>query len=148
METLAACLRRIFPGRPDDLPYYPWPDENGAEADPYATPPMIPADVFAAAGYVLQFSGAYHHVIADVPGRAPRSSRQIKVDSDFIARARSISSAWRAFKPDSHFSDSDPSVFAKWISTEGRGLRWLHETWRALWDEAGSEKLFEFVPAG
>lgn len=148
METLANCLRRIFPERSNgDLPYYAWPDKDGSKPEAYATPPVMPADVFAAAGYVLQYSGAYHHVIADVVGRAERSARQIKVDSAFIARARKISSAWRSFTPLLHFSETDPNVFAKWIATDGEGVKELHDSWHELFTVGADNNLFEFISA-
>ncbi|MBR1281291.1 hypothetical protein JQ597_04480 [Bradyrhizobium sp. AUGA SZCCT0177] len=148
METLANCLKRIFPKRTEEeQPYYAWPGIDGSRGADYATPPMIPADVFAAAGYVLQYSGAYHHVIADVPGRSGRAARQIKVDGDFISRARRISAVWRTFTPISHFSAKDPNVFAKWLATDGEGLKDLYEAWNAVWSVAGPRNVFEFIPA-
>jgi hypothetical protein len=152
METLHNCLRRMFPVVPDDaapppLPYFAWPTEDGLAPDPYVTPPVMPADVFAAAGYVLQHSGAYHHVIPHVVGRSERAARQIQVSSEVISRARAVAVAWRSFRPSIHYSDSDPALFKDWLAGEGAALAFLHESWMQLWQTAGPSNVFEFIRA-
>jgi hypothetical protein len=64
-ETLSDCLKRIFPAD-NNAPYFDWPGRDGARKAPYEIPPLMPADVFAVAGYLLQYSGAYHHIVPEV----------------------------------------------------------------------------------
>lgn len=45
--------------------------------EPYAMPPLSPFDLFAIAGYLLELSGAYHHII---PGPRIRGRRQLPDD--------------------------------------------------------------------
>lgn len=152
MEKLSECVRRIFPTHSEipeatQLPYIAFPDRSGMPPKSYSTPPIMPADVFAAAGYVLQFSGAYHHVIAHVSGRRSRAQRQIEVNPDFIADARQTASAWRAFSPSMHYGEGDPSKFADWISGSGAALARLHDEWTALWETSAEAPVFQHVSA-
>ncbi|MBH5371556.1 hypothetical protein [Bradyrhizobium glycinis] len=134
MERLFDCLQRIFPSDAAGeavarlSPYIAWPTQDGGTPDAYATPPIMPADVFAAAGYVL----LHHHVIPQVADRTGRAARQIEVDEEFISTARATAKAWRAFRPSIHYSDSDPSVFAKWLATDGAALASLRECDRRI----------------
>lgn len=153
MELLLNCLKRLFPldtvkgVAASDLPYLAWPTPDGNGPEAYETPPVTPADVFAAAGYALLHSGAYHHVIPCVLGRSKRAARQIQVDSAFIERVRETAKAWRCFRPSRHYSDADPSVYATWIAGEGRGISYLHKSWSAVWQTAGQDNVFALIEA-
>lgn len=148
-ETLFDCLKRLFPlarRRPDGgngLPYIAFPKLDGRYPAAYETPPVLPPDIFAAAGYALQYSGAYHHVIAHVASRPARPALQVEVTPEFIAEARATAAAWRLFNPLEHYSSKKPKIFADWIGRrDGEPLRRLHQAWTAVWKNAGAVPIF------
>ena len=69
MSTIEQVLHQLFPRRGQQpRPYIGFPPEDADAEDPYATPPILPFDVFAIAGRLIEISGAYHHL-------APRHRR-------------------------------------------------------------------------
>lgn len=81
MATLSRTFRTIFPDRP-------------RQEDPFDTPPVLPADLFAFSAYVLEASGAYHH-IAPFVGQARTPNRHLAVPAAMRNRAREAGRVWR-----------------------------------------------------
>lgn len=82
MATLRNVYHLLFPDAP-------------RRSDPFKKLPMLPADVFAYAGHLLERSGAYHHVAPEVIGSHPTSDRQILVDEACRANAIALGKSWR-----------------------------------------------------
>lgn len=79
MLTIRDAFRLLFP-------------DASRELSSFAQSPILPADIFAFAAYVLEASGAYHHVVPDTGEQG--AERQIVVDKKLRARAVSIGRDW------------------------------------------------------
>lgn len=85
MVDVVASLRSTF-----HLIFPSW----ATEPDPFESlPPRLPADLFAFAAYVLDASGAYHH-IAPTVRMADDNYRAIRVTPALRDRARETGTAW------------------------------------------------------
>lgn len=71
-----------------------FPDRNRRE-DPFAIPPALPADIFAFCAFVLEASGAYHHIAPEV-AQLTDPARRIVVDEALRNRAEAVGMVWRA----------------------------------------------------
>jgi len=142
--SLKGLLRRLFPeAEADGTPrYLAFPHRGQGPVQPYGTPPALPADVFAAAGHLLELSGAYHHVVPEVAERPARQARQVVVSAGDVASARAAAGAWRAFDPDRHYDPEDAAKFAAWLGGEGAPLRVLFEWWEAVFLTHGEAPVY------
>jgi hypothetical protein len=82
MATLRAVYASLFP---DD----PWIER------PFDRAPLMPTDVFAFVGHLLERSGAYHHIAPDVSGDRDNQYRRIVVDDAMRAEAVRVGRLWR-----------------------------------------------------
>ncbi|MFY1713316.1 hypothetical protein [Tritonibacter mobilis] len=82
MTTLITLYKALFPDEPDNT-------------GPFDNPPLLPADIFAFAGYALEKSGAYHHVAPDVPYLVSSSYRRLEVTDEMRREAIEAGKAWR-----------------------------------------------------
>lgn len=80
MLTLGEAFRLLFP-------------DASRQILGFVEAPVLPADIFAFAAYVLEASGAYHHVTPE--SGAPSPDRQIIVDGKMRARAIRVGKSWR-----------------------------------------------------
>lgn len=103
MLTIRETFRLLFP-------------DASRELSSFSESPVLPADIFAFAAFVLEASGAYHHVVPDTGDQGPE--RQIVVDANLRARAVSIGRAWRQ-------SSVSPGSLPK-------VPQHVHELWRQL----------------
>ena len=134
--TVVEILLRLFPlrsGQP--YPYMAFLSQDGATPDPYATPPVLPPDVFAAAAHLLDLSGAYHHVVPHLPKRPTRSRRLVLIEDDDIKLARSVATSWRAYRP-------ELSMQAWLSSAEGGPLAYLYDWWAEVARDDGDRPVF------
>ena len=114
--TVREAIERLFPCEttegsneasvePDSdgsarIPYIAWPlppgfpraydDPDYIEglAGPYAAPPRSPFDLFAATAYLLELSGAYHHVVPAPPRQGTRHPRLLYVTEATVKECR------------------------------------------------------------
>ena len=112
--TVFEAIQRLFPGEASngDAPYYTWPrirsiprEYDGSSALPkevrkkYAMAPLLPFDVFAVCAYLLELSGAYHHVAPVSVDHSPKVNSEIKrllhVSPERIRGLRDIAVTWR-----------------------------------------------------
>lgn len=85
MQTIQGAFRLLFPDASRSL-------------SSFLEPPVLPADIFAFAGYVLDGSSAYHHV---APDNGPLTqARQIIVDDALRDRAIKVGKQWRETSAD------------------------------------------------
>ncbi|MBY8823260.1 hypothetical protein [Sphingomonas colocasiae] len=82
MATLNDVFVTLFPDRP-------------AGKDPFAQAPFMPTDIFAYVAHLLERSGAYHHIVPEVPSEPHCPYRRIVVDDAMRARARDLGRTWR-----------------------------------------------------
>ena len=80
MTSLRDSYRLLFPDAP-------------RRSDPFLTTPILPADIFAFAAFVLDGSGAYHHIAPETGASGP--GRQIVIDYKFRTRAVRTGKTWR-----------------------------------------------------
>ena len=80
MLTIRDAFRLLFP-------------DTSRELSSFSESPVLPADIFAFAAYVLEASGAYHHVVPHTGKQ--KAERQIVVDANLRARVVSIGGDWR-----------------------------------------------------
>ena len=88
MATLVDVFASLFPDAPN-------------RRAPFRSAPILPADVFAFVGHVLERSGAYHHIAPEVTSQADGDYRRIVVDDDMRLRAVRLGHAWRETPPPS-----------------------------------------------
>jgi hypothetical protein len=80
MATLEDVFRSLFLDYPKD-------------DDPFDSPPLLPADIFAFTAHLLERSGAYHHIAPDVD--MPEDGyRHILVSNALRSRAIDLGSQW------------------------------------------------------
>ncbi|MBX9926251.1 MAG: hypothetical protein K2Y05_07825 [Hyphomicrobiaceae bacterium] len=97
------------------IPYEAWPSSDEpdtladdgrrdgnppADAAPYGSMPMSPFDVFAAVGWLLELSGAYHHIMPGAHSaiNSPTTSkflRVVNIDDQDIKLCRRNAAIWR-----------------------------------------------------
>lgn len=80
MTSLQDAFRLLFP----DVP---------RRRNPFTTPPILPADLFAFTAYLLDNSGAYHHIAPETG--LLQSARQIVIDRVFRRRVVRAGQSWR-----------------------------------------------------
>lgn len=90
MASLVEVYKSLFPDQLDV-------DSNGG--DLFAIAPLLPADLFAFVGHVLDRSGAYYHVATDTDNASSDGLRKLKVDAKMRQRAIVTGRAWRKRKP-------------------------------------------------
>lgn len=66
----------------------------------FDTAPRLPTDIFAFTGHLIERSGAYHHVISEVPDEADGEYHRIIVDDSMRKRAVATGAAWRGAVPE------------------------------------------------
>jgi hypothetical protein len=143
-------LRRLFPPVQKGPPYPQLQSASRApnRLGPYAIPPLLPFDVFAITAYLLELSGAYHH-ISPLPmgpmgedGR-PRSAtadggpalRCIEVTQAETETCRAAAQAWRA-KPDW----ADKAGQQKWLR---QSFSEVTSLWTELFGVHGRQPVFQ-----
>jgi hypothetical protein len=82
MATLKAVFSSLFPDSPNI--------EN-----PFSRPPLMPTDIFAFVGHLLERSGAYHHIAPEVRGEPDNAYRRIVVDEAVRKEAVRVGKLWR-----------------------------------------------------
>jgi hypothetical protein len=119
----------------------------------FAAPPLLPFDLFAITGYLLQLSGAYHHVTPAVAendlaagpvitgtrqatGVTSDSRTRIAVSSKTLRRCREEASRWRKDLPE---SEGD---FATRSAARSKELIELWRDWDALVGAYGNAPVF------
>jgi hypothetical protein len=151
--TLLDALRHLFPlsgGPSDRAPYTamePTVSRRRALAGfarrpdriHYARPPLYPFDIFAISAYLLERSGAYHHIrpadrIADDAGRAVR--RVLTLDAAFAAEARKLAGIWERGGGRTRRSGVID------LGMLSRQLAPVHGLWRELFGRYGREPVF------
>ncbi|SMH61575.1 hypothetical protein SAMN02982994_5917 [Azospirillum lipoferum] len=85
MATLLQVYASLFPHEPQ-------------RHAPFGRAPLLPADLFAFTGHLLERSGAYHHVSPAVPDLTDSGYRRVLVDDTLRRRAATIGTAWRTGK--------------------------------------------------
>ncbi|WP_349371111.1 hypothetical protein [Salinarimonas sp.] len=145
-RTVKAALQSLFPYVDGQLPYMSFPDRKGRPPRAYVTPPMLPPDVFAASAYLLELSGAYHHVVSERTGAGPM--RQIQVDAAMRDEAGKVAAAWRAFEPKTNYKADDPKVFGRWLRGAGAPLTRLYAWWDAVFEACADEPVFRTLSYG
>ena len=140
MTTVAGALHETFPVREGEhAPYLAFPEP--AEAGVYATPPMLPFDVFAIAGRLLQLSGAYHHI---APPSRKRACRLLRIEASEIATARAVAQAWRGMDGFAFMVPANARAFRQWRdAVAGQALTPLFEWWSALFGRHGAEHVVD-----
>lgn len=83
MSTLLELYNTLFPDEPD-------------ASNPFDEAPILPADIFAFAGYALERSGAYHHVAPDVKYLVSSAYRRLEVTDRMREDAIRIGKEWRS----------------------------------------------------
>jgi hypothetical protein len=83
-DTIQDVLRRLYPKR------------SGRSL---LIAPLNPADVFAGAAYLLQVSGAYHHVQPDGDGHPEPSPRILYVTKDMRGEVSAVAAEWSLSAP-------------------------------------------------
>ena len=150
MRTIASVLRALFPttqaeaGADTARPaYMRFPDAELSHIDvPYANAPLLPFDVFAVTGHLLELSGAYHHIVSI--SRVSASARSLEIGSDDLRLIRRMAKSWRAYDVDG-FTDDDlgRGRLQAWLATdEGFGTRKMRELWAELVRRNGDEPVF------
>jgi len=107
MATLLGVYRSLFPSDPAD--------------DPFEQAPLMPTDLFAFVGHLLERSGGYHHIAPDVSGDADISFRRIVVDERMRQDAVQIGTKWRTtpLEPGRRLPKVPDEVEALWKSLGG-----------------------------
>jgi hypothetical protein len=82
MATLKAVYGSLFP-------------TSSNVEDPFRRPPLMPTDIFAFVGHLLERSGAYHHIAPDVPDEPDNAYRRIVVDDAMRTKAAHVGKTWR-----------------------------------------------------
>jgi hypothetical protein len=104
MATLRTTFGRLFP------------DRRGQE--PFTTPPLLPADLFAFCAHVLEASGAYHH-IAPAVEVADDGQRRINITRAMRTRACRTGRIWRKTSAGlGKLPEVPPVVTALWNSLQ------------------------------
>ena len=134
MTAVATLLHETFPSRDGEAaPYLAFPEAAG---DAYAAPPMIPFDVFAIAGRLLELSGAYHHI---APPNRERAKRLLGISAEEIAEARAVAVAWRRMDGFTFMNPAHAADYATWRQTpDGRALDPLFAWWNELFARHGA----------
>ncbi len=160
--TVLGVLQQLFPEfkRPNARPYMGWGPKvrrSRPRLGKYATLPLLPFDVFAVAAYLLEVSGAYHHispvVSADFPSEDGKVLRRLRISEGRIRRARKLAEIWRAPVLDldesgdlEHMSVAERRAAQdKWYEAYAKRhakLRRLERLWRVLFEEFGNEPIF------
>lgn len=83
MATLRETYRLLFPDAPRRI-------------SPFKDVPVLPADVFAFTAYILDGSGAYHHIAPETGASGP--GRNIIISQVFRSRAVRVGKEWRSTK--------------------------------------------------
>lgn len=91
MATLAEVYASLFPDAPR-----------------FGQTPLLPADIFAFVGHLLERSGAYHHVSPDVPELEETQARRIVVTDEMRAAAVRVGQSWRTATPQAGRRLPDP----------------------------------------
>ncbi len=158
MSTVATVLRETFPMREGQpVPYIAFPVSDAdipSSADilsSYAEPPMLPFDVFAVAGRLIELSGAYHHI---APPSHKRSARLLHLSADEISTARAVARCWRRLDGFRFMRPSEAATFRGWRKTaDGTPLTPLFTWWHELFDRHGGDHVvdggqFDHKPPG
>lgn len=141
--SIGEILERMFPrNSAAGPPYLCFPTSDGGEPDGYGGLPFLPPDMFAATAYLLELSGAYHHIIPEITGREPRQRRLVHITLKDIEAARRAARAWRDFRPDRDFDPDDPSVFKSWLAGAGSDMTMLHDKWHEVFVTFAAEPVF------
>ena len=116
--TVFDCLCLLFPRRsaPEQRVFEQWPaaappatertlrfalkdDALRLYQQHYSAPPIFPFDLFAITGYLLENSGAYHHVVPALepqrPRTADRAHRVVRIGRKTLADCRRMGRRWR-----------------------------------------------------
>ncbi|WP_372425635.1 hypothetical protein [Salinarimonas chemoclinalis] len=144
--TLRRALESLFPCEEcaaGSSAYFAFPKRNGEAAEPYVTPPAYPPDIFAAAAYLIELSGAYHHIRTRPRARA--SVREVVFSAEDIQRCRETAEAIRGFTPREHWSADDPTKFAAWSSSTAVGR--LYDLWETVFATHGTAAVFTPSPS-
>ena len=136
MSTVAGILRETFPVRVGEpVPYLAFPEAGRDEADVYATPPMLPFDLFAVAGRLMQLSGAYHHI---APPTRKRIARLLTVTPHELDEARAVGKAWRAMDGFKFLNPGQADAYHRWRRTaHGEPLAPIFQWWNAVFADHG-----------
>ena len=137
MGTLAAVLCETFP-RPAGraVPYLAFPEAGRDAADAYASPPMLPFDLFAIAARLMLLSGAYHHI---APPTRKRAVRLLTITPEEQEQARAVAKAWRAMDGFAYLDPAAAASFHRWRTTaEGEPLAPLFAWWDEVFAAHGS----------
>lgn len=156
--TVLDALHQLFPlSEAGQAPFWRWPDldepsatgrkrrTDAAALGPYSMPPLVPFDAYAIAAFLLERSGAYHHIVAQPDGgeggdddEAP--CRGIRVSPTAIAECKRLAGIWRENLP----LDSAP---AEALRSKYEALVGLTERWQALFYGYGSRPVFTALRA-
>src|SRR5262245_25037304 len=146
--TVFDALYRVFPDQGPDsaTPFPAWPSEEGrghngfegARAK-YLMPPVSPFDLFAISGYLLERSGAYHHVVPELSEHHPHSEgaarRLIVISAACIKECRQLAKTWRA--------ELRSGLDGRAALADRRNELWpLVEDWMRLFGDYGLESIF------
>lgn len=135
--TIADVLKRAFPV---PYPVFPAPPRAGGKLGGVASPPLMPFDVFAICAHLLEISGAYHHILAKMPGRPKRVERQVNVTDAILDETARVAQAWRELDL-KLLSPRKEKEYSRWIQQSG--IRNLFEWWRELFVGAGDSLVFQ-----
>lgn len=81
MPTLEQAFHRLFPRHP-------------RTKSPFDFPPLLPADLFAYCGYLLDVSGAYHHISPVTAIPTPTADKALLVSDAYATNVRDIGRSW------------------------------------------------------
>ena len=138
--TIGEVIERLFPRNAETGDaYFAWPRLDGSNPDAYETPPAYPPDLFAAAAYLVQLSGAYHHVRGS-PREAGAVVRQVVLDEADRERCRRCAGVLRGFDPEAHHDQNDETVFAQWAASPE--MQHLYALWSIVFGEAKTQRVF------
>ena len=142
MSTVAGVLRETFPVRSgESVPYLAFPEGGRDEADLYATPPMLPFDLFAVAARLMQLSGAYHHI---APPTRKRITRLLTVTPSELEEARAVGKAWRAMDGFKFLDRTQADAYHRWRRTDhGKPLSPIFEWWDAVFADHGGSHVVD-----
>ena len=142
-------LPRFTPMKPiDGFPLRRGLFRSKEERACYGLPPLHPFDLFAIAGYLLERSGAYHHVVPNTHPVNPNdmrdhAGRMLVVSKDDLDRCCGVAAIWRKGprQTRAQMSDEDLAGFSK-------QLKFIFELWSKLFGSFGDRPLFKETDVG
>lgn len=144
--SIGELLERLFPSADNGAPpYLCFPMRDGGHPAGYDGLPFLPPDMFAATAYLLELSGAYHHIIPEITGRPPRERRLVIMGLEDIRQIRTSAQAWREFRPERDYDPDDPTVYASWLAGAGSGMHLLYDLWHEVFVASATTPVFRSV---